>query len=134
MDSASEQIIPTTTTTRYFIAGETFAAPFFSERISTYVEAATPEAALEQLSEKMRAELGLYAACAYPSADAYHEGKEPLARWLSNHEIAKQEATRDLGGYSYLGEGAGRFRINETWYQVEDPRGGRVVPKDEASK
>jgi hypothetical protein len=111
----------------YFIVARSFAAPFFSDESTHYVDAESAEAALEGFAETYSHPAGLYAANAYASADSMHKGEPRLAQWLSNHEQAKQEKTADYGSFSYLGEGPGRFRINGELVEVEDPKGGSVV-------
>jgi hypothetical protein len=112
----------------YFVITESFAAPFFSDSGNQYVQAETPEAALETVAAAYGHPSGLYAAVCYASADAYHKGEPILAKWLSNHEIAKQEATQHRTAYSYLGHGPGVFEIDGQRVEVENPTGGRLVP------
>lgn len=111
----------------FFIRANSFAAPFFSDESTGYIEARTPEDALLGYAESYSHPAGLYAALCYASADAMHKGEEPLARWLCNHEIAKRELTANLGAYSYLGDGPGRVRINDDWHTIQEPKAGRVV-------
>jgi hypothetical protein len=111
----------------YFIKANSFAAPFFSDDSSGFVEAGSPEAALESFATAYSHPAGLYAAAAYASADAFHKGEGPLAKWLCNHEIRKQELTKDLPSYSYLGRAPGDFEIDRVRHVVPDPKGGRVV-------
>lgn len=112
----------------FFIVANSFAAPFFSDESTSYIEARTPEDALLGFVESYKHPCGLYAAICYASADARHKGQEPLAKWLCNHEIEKRRLTADLSSYSYLGEGPGRFRINDQWHTVADPKAGRINP------
>jgi hypothetical protein len=111
----------------FYIKGNTFAAPFVSEPVADWITAETPEEALQRLSDLLKPIYGLYAAQCYKDANAASRNEKPLARWLSNHEIAKQKATEHLGAYSYLGEAPGRFRINDEWFDVDDPKGGRII-------
>lgn len=111
----------------YFIVANSFAAPFFSDRSNEYIKARNPKEALKKFAAQYKHPCGLYCANCYASADDYHKGKDFLAQWLSNHEQAKQKATKDLGGYSYLGERPGKFKINEDWIEVENPKAGSVV-------
>lgn len=115
--------------TEFFITARSFAAPFFSDDSSTYVEADTASEALATFASEYSHPAGLYAAEAWASADHYHKsgGKDPLAQWLSNHEIAKQEATKDKHGYGYLGHGPGEFDVDGERVSVPGPKGGRVV-------
>lgn len=110
----------------YYIEANSFAAPFFSDTSYRYVFASSPEDALEQFAKAYEHPCGLYSAAAYSSADAKNKGQKPLSKWLSNHEIAKEEATRDLGGYSYCGEGPGSFSVNDRHIKVENPKAGRI--------
>ena len=113
---------------RYFILANSFAAPFFSDTSTDYVEADSPREALEQFAAAYKHPAGLFAALAYSTADAYHGGDKPLARWLCNHEREKQRLTAGMGSYSYLGHEPGRFEINGVQHVVENPHGGSVSP------
>ena len=112
----------------YFIVARTFAAPFFSETIETFVTAESPEEAVVSfVDSEPYGKVGIYAANVYASADAYHKGKDHLCQWLCNHEIEKQRITKSIrGGYSYFGHGPGDFEINGTRYKVKNPKGGSV--------
>lgn len=110
----------------FFIVTNSFAAPFCGDTSTTYVSAETPLDALVRCAREYRHPYGLYSASCYDSADSYHKGGKPLARWLCNHEIAKQEATRGKGGYSYRGFSNG-FEIDGIPYTVHNPKDGRVV-------
>lgn len=116
----------------YFIRANSFAAPFFSDDSSSYQAGETPEKALLAFAKAYKHPAGLYAALAYTSADAYHKGEPALATWLCNHEIAKMEATKNLGSYGYFGDGPGHFKINEEWHTVKNPRAGRIVEQAHA--
>ena len=70
---------------------------------------------------------GLYAATAYASADAFHKGEKPLAKWLCNHEQAKMRATKGLGSYSFMGHAPGHFEVDHKHIRVDDPKGGSIV-------
>lgn len=112
----------------FFITARSFAAPFFSDESECYVEAETPEGALESYAASYKHPCGLYAAEVWTSADAYHKTpRKPLARWLSNHEIAKEAAMSAEGGHSYYGHGPGDFEVDRERVIVDDPKGGRVV-------
>src|SRR5690242_1346074 len=112
----------------YFVAAESFAAPFVSDRSESYVTGDTPEEALKAFAEGYKHPAGLYSAALYANADAYHKSAPQLARWLCNHEIEKQKITKPLGAYSYLGHGPGDFEIDRVRYKVDNPRGGQLVP------
>jgi hypothetical protein len=107
--------------TDFFIEGRTFAAPFVSEPIERYVEADTAEAALTQLAEKMKDGIGLFAADAYATADDYHRGRKPLARWRSNKALAIE------GAGSIYSKGPGHVEIDGESHTIDDPKGGRVL-------
>lgn len=111
----------------YFICANSFAAPFFSDDSTDYVDAPSPKLALEKFASEYDHPAGLYAAVCYDSADAFHKGREPLAKWLCNHEIEKTRLTKDLGSYSYRGDGPGRFEIDGVLHTVENPKAGRVI-------
>jgi hypothetical protein len=113
--------------TEYFVVADSFAAPFVSDRTEKHVIHDTPESALECFAETYRHPAGLYAASLYASADAYHKGADPLARWLCNHEIEKRRLTEPLAGYSYLGHGPGDFEINGVRHRIENPKGGQLI-------
>lgn len=114
----------------FFVTARSFAAPFFSDDSEKYVEADTPERALEAFAASYSHPCGLYAAEAWRSADHYHKskGKRPLARWLSNHAQELARRTRDKeGGYSYMGHGPGDFELSGERVKVDDPKAGSVV-------
>ena len=111
----------------FFIYANSFAAAFFSDDSTSFVEADNPAHALEKFAEDYKHPCGLYAAICYRDANAYHKGEKPLAKWLCHHEIIKQERTRNLSGYSYLGHGPGRFEINGEMISVDDPKSGQVI-------
>ncbi len=116
--------------TKFFVWANSFAAPFFSDTDTTYVEAAEAETALTTFVQAYSHPAGLYAAQVYASADAYHKSENPLAEWLCNHEIAKRGLTPAHAGYSYLGHGPGDFEIDGVRHTVHDPKGGRLVRRD----
>ena len=111
----------------FFIVANSFSAPFVSDQSTEFLFHDSPETALECFASMYKHPAGLYAAECYESANAYHKGDKPLARWLCNHEAEKQRLTKDLGSYSYLGHGPGEFEINGVRHTVEDPKGGRIV-------
>jgi len=113
--------------TEYFIRANSFAAPFFSDDSTEYVEAETPTVALEKFAKNYKHPAGLYAAVLYASADDYHKGNKPLLKWLCNHEIEKMRLTKDLGSFTFLGKGPGKFEINNTLHVVPDPKSGQII-------
>lgn len=114
----------------YFISANSFAAPFFSDSSTQFVEADTPEAALEKFAKEYKHPYGLFATSCYESADAYHKKAKPLAHWKSNHVLAQEAATKDKHGYSYMGHRPGDFEINHERIMIPDPKGGKVVYTD----
>lgn len=119
--------------TYFFICANSFAAPFFSDSSESFIEADTVEAALEKFAANYKHPCGLFAAVAYEDANAYHKGAKPLAKWLSNHEIARIEITKGLCGYSYCGNGPGDFTVNGKRHVVENPKTGRIIQTAEAA-
>lgn len=111
----------------YFIFATSFAAPFCSDTSHEFVTAESPQAALEQFAGSYGHPCGLYAAACYESAEAYHKGQNPLAKWVCNHELEKQRLTAGKGCYSYLGKGVGLFEIDGVLHKVENPKAGKVV-------
>lgn len=107
----------------WFLVAASFAAPFVSDSSTHYVQAATPAAALEQLAQVYRHPCGLYAAQAYRSADAFHKGEKYLARWLSNHARAIEEAKATV----YRSDGPGELTLDGIRHPVQDPKAGAVV-------
>lgn len=106
----------------YFIHGNTFAAPFVSERFSYYEEAPTAAEALVNFASGREKYPGVYAANAYGSADSFHKGEAPLAKWRSNHAIAAEGANVLRSG------GPGHAEIDGKTVVIEDPYKGRSVP------
>lgn len=111
----------------FFIVAESFAAPFCSDRSTEFVVAESPEAALERFAAEYKHPCGLYSATVFESAEAFHKNRDALARWLCNHEIEKQRIAEGLPGYSYRGEGPGRFEMNGEMHEIANPKEGRVV-------
>ena len=67
----------------YFIIANSLAAPWFSDTSQKFVEAESPEEALDSFVGSYAHPYGLYAAVCYEDANARAKGDEPLARWLS---------------------------------------------------
>lgn len=111
----------------FYIEATSFAAPFFSDISSGYVDAPNATHALEQYAESYAHPCGLYAAVAYTSADAKNKGEKPIAKWLCNHEIERMRLTADKGAYSYLGHGPGDFEIDGERFTIAEPKSGRVI-------
>lgn len=109
----------------FFIRGYTFAAPFVSEEVARYVEAEGAGAALESLAAQMHDGIGLFAAEAFISADAFHKGAAPVARWLSNKARAIE------GAGSIYSSGPGHVTLNgDRDVIIDDPKAGSLVGGD----
>lgn len=111
----------------FYVKANTFAAPFFSDTLDGFIEADSADEALIRFVADCDHPAGVYSAVAYDSADAERKGEKHLAQWLCNHEIEKQRLTNDLGAYSYLGHGPGKFDIDGKRHEIESPKSGRVV-------
>lgn len=116
--------------TEFFIIANSFAAPFFSDTNEGYVEAESAENALRKFVDGYKHPAGLYAAGAYPSADAMKKGQPALAKWLCNHEIEKMRLTAVAGCYTYYGNAPGDFTIDNVRHTVDNPKEGRIVLPD----
>lgn len=109
--------------TEFFIQYTTFAAPFVSETGTTYVEAASPEAALIEYCER-EGYPRTYAAEAYKNADAMHKGHKALARWLSN----KAQVVEGVGtGHTLYSESPTHVEVDGSKVAIEDPYAGAIV-------
>jgi hypothetical protein len=111
----------------YFIVTSSFAAPFCSDTDQFFQEGVSPRHVLEKVARQYSHPCGLFAAVCYESADSYHKKEKPLAKWLSNHELSKMEATKGESGYTYRGIAPGKFEVNGKVFTVENPHEGRVV-------
>ncbi len=111
----------------FFIVANSFAAPFFSDMTTDFQKATSPGKALEEFAKRYKHPAGLFAAGVYASAEDYHKGEKPLAKWVCNHEIEKERLTKDKGSYSYFGHGPGDFEINGVRHHVDSPKSGRVI-------
>src|SRR5271166_2045269 len=111
----------------YFIVANSFAAPFFSDTSESFEEADSPKKALELFIARYSHPARLYAADCYASATDYHKDKPALARWLCNHEIARQKAIKLKNICTYESIKPGRFKANGKLVVVDDPFGGKFV-------
>lgn len=111
----------------FFVHSTSFAAPFFSDEGTTFVQAATAEAALTKFAADYKHPAGLYAADAYASSDDYHKGKKHLARWLCNKQRVLQDATAGMSGYSVYSPSPDIVEINGELHVIRDPHEGRIV-------
>lgn len=112
----------------YFIVAESFAAPFCSDTSTSHITADTPAVALEAFAKAYRHPFGLFCANCYASADAYHKGQEPLAKWHSNRLAAELKATEGKSCYTKLGISAADFEIDGERIHVKKPKEGAVTP------
>jgi hypothetical protein len=121
-------IIKRRTMPEYFIVANSFAASFASDYSFSYVNATSPEVALEIFAANYKHPFKLYAAMAYSSSDAKNKGENPLARWLCNKEIALEKASKDKSIYSYTSFSDEEFEIDGRLIKVDKSGEGRVVP------
>jgi hypothetical protein len=112
----------------YFIVANSFAAPFVSDTSEGFEEADSPQEALELYASRYSHPARLFSADCFESATAYHKNQKPLARWLCNHEIARQAATKGKGSYSYEGLRPGMFKIDGELVIANEPFNGSLVP------
>jgi hypothetical protein len=114
--------------TEFFIHATSFAAPFVGDETTGYVQAETPEAALEKYAATIYGHpCGLYAADCYASADAFHKRQPRLARWLSNKAQAVEGAIAKRGAASIYSESPDKVEINGEMVEITDPKAGCVV-------
>jgi hypothetical protein len=108
----------------YFVFSNSFAAPFFSDSATQFVEGDTPKSALEQFVKDYGHPAGLYFAALYASAEDFHKNRPTLVTWACNHEMELKRRTKGLGSYSFLGQGPGDFVLNGEHVSVENPKEG----------
>ena len=77
----------------FFVVANSGAAPFFSDTSKQFVEADTPELALEAFKDAYSHPCGLYSAVVWQDANAYEKKAEALATYLSE-KAKKAEATQ----------------------------------------
>lgn len=109
--------------TEYFIVANSFAAPFCSDQSTGFQASLTPISALAAFAARYTHPFGLYAAEAYASAEAYHKGEKPVARWLSNHARAIAEKKPTL----IVSHGPGSLELDGKAVKIESPKAGRAV-------
>ena len=112
----------------YFIVANSFAAPFVSDQSESFEDAESPKKALESFVARYSHPARLFAADCYESATDFHKGKPPLARWLCNHEIALQKATKGKDCFSYTSLGPGRLKVDDELIVIDKPFEGKLVP------
>jgi hypothetical protein len=118
----------------YFVVANSFAAPFFSDTSTKFVEGETPADAMERFVGAYKHPCGLFAAVMYESADAYHKNGKPLLKWICNHELKRMEVTKDKGAYTIRSDGPGSFVVDGVTYTVKNPKSGKVVATDTAQR
>lgn len=106
----------------YFIVANSFAAPFFSDNSQKFQKANSPEKALEIYAKNYKHPCGLYAAVVYKDANAYHKGKKPLAKWLSNEAKYMEGKTGSI-----FKPCLGKVRINGIMHNIDNPQQGSLV-------
>lgn len=111
----------------FFISATTFAAPFVSDRIDTYEDAATPQEAVLTVVERHRDGIGIYAANAFASADAYHKKQSPLAQWRCNRERLIRNAIDAYGAISVASDWSDRVEINGELHTIDGPKEGGFI-------
>ena len=77
----------------YFVVANSNAAPFWSDTTKEFVEAASPEEALNAFVQTYSHPAGLFAAQVYRDANAYEKRDDPLVRWLSERAHKQQAGT-----------------------------------------
>jgi hypothetical protein len=90
----------------YFVWANSNAAPFFSDESTGYIEADSPQSALDLYVFGYDHPAGLYAANVYENADAYHKRQAPLARFISDRASAREDGLpHDCGEWTTLAAG-----------------------------
>jgi hypothetical protein len=105
----------------YFIQANSFAAPFFSDTSTHFQKGSNPKKALENFAKKYKHPCGLFAANIYLSAEAFHKGKPPLKRWLSNHARFLEGKTGSIKC-----DAPGEIWLNGEYNKIERPKEGCV--------
>lgn len=126
MPPPNEMKIEDRTVPRYFVVASSFAAPFFSDRSTSFVSGNTPGQALAQYAANYSHPFGLYAAALYASADAYHSNEKPLVKWLCNFEQERIRQTAGLAAYLFSCDGDAMV-IDDRRVVVKNPKGGSFV-------
>lgn len=78
--------------TEYFYVARSNAAPFFSDTWEGYVEAESPDSAIQKLLSENDHPAGMFALALWKSADDMHKKEESIAHWHS------ERAAKQLGG------------------------------------
>ena len=111
----------------FFIVANSFAAPLISDVSYHYVDADTPQGAVEAFLLTYSHPFKLYSAAVFSGADPYHRGEKPFLFWLSNHELARRAAVQNKPSYSYLGHCPGKFEIDHVLHTIDNSYGGEIV-------
>lgn len=114
----------------YFVFTNSFAAPFFSDSSTKYVEGDTPQEAMAKAVKDYKHPAGLFAAALYESADAYHKGQKPMIKWLSNKAQVVVRFESDGQSHSFYSNEDDTIRIDGVRHQIADPKSGSVVEEE----
>ena len=109
----------------WFVVANSFAAPFFSDTSEDYVEGETARDALKLFMEGYKHPFGLFAAVVYESADDYHKGRAPAARWTSNKAVAVEKIVKERGAVLFDESGPDGFIADGVRYDI--PKGGKFT-------
>jgi hypothetical protein len=90
----------------YFIAANSFAAPFISDTSYCFVEAADPREAITRFVVNYKHPAGLYAAMCYEDANAFYKGSDLLVEWRCNHLIAQKAMENPKHGRMFVDDEA----------------------------
>lgn len=116
--------------TEYFVVAASFAAPFVSDMSYMHIFGETPKDAMLKFVEAYTHPRGLYSAQLYPSADDYHKEKKPLARWVSNHELAMNKLREENPHCGLMAHAPGKFQVDDKLFEVDNPKGGELFLTD----
>lgn len=111
----------------FFIDANSNAAPFFSDNVSKFVTANTPEEALLNFISSKPHPCGIYAAVAYKSSYAKMKGEKPIARWLCNFAIQKDKLTEGISAYGFTRFSDSEMEIDGQRHFIENPTEGQIV-------
>jgi hypothetical protein len=75
----------------YFVVANSNAAPIVSDTSTEFQQASDAEDAGNSIRLKYNHPFGLYALVVYEDANAYHKGKKPLYRWLSDRALKSEK-------------------------------------------
>jgi hypothetical protein len=81
----------------YFVLTMSKVAPFISDKGTSFIQADSPEHAVELIREKYSHPAGLFSLGIYNNATDYHKGKDPLVIWV-DQERYKEMYKEEFGG------------------------------------